>query len=523
MPKKSPDRHSQQIPVIDLFAGPGGLGEGFSAFEDRGKSPFVVRLSIEKDPTACATLRLRKYFREFRDPPEIFPKYYAGRLAADELYSAYPKEADRALRATWQAELGKVDQRQVALQVRTALDGARDWVLLGGPPCQAYSIVGRARMRTTRPDFEQDERHFLYREYLRIVADHRPAVFVLENVKGLLTSKHGGSKIISRILDDLAAPRRALDLSAGESLNYRLYPLGAQQSEFPWMEGARMDGAEFLLQAEDYGIPQQRHRIFIVGIRSDIAGRPEPLQPRPHISVRDVISDMPPIRSTLSRGNETPVAWREAVKSIGVQKWMSAPQTADQVRVAREVRAALKQITSAKLEPGKAYVQHRRLPSFHSEWYRSNAVGLTLHESRAHMESDLHRYLFCASFTKVHGRSPKLRDFPKELYPSHENISEAIKGDMFDDRFRVQRADQPAATITSHISKDGHYYIHYDPAQCRSLSVREAARLQTFPDSYFFEGTRTAKYHQVGNAVPPLLAQEIAKEIFSLLAGRGSN
>jgi DNA (cytosine-5)-methyltransferase 1 len=153
-----------------------------------------------------------------------------------------------------------------------------------------------------------------------------------------------------------------------------------------------------------------------------------------------------------------------------------------------------------------------------SDWYRRNASGITQHEARAHMRDDLHRYLFCACYVRAHKRSPLLKNFPKQLYPEHRNISLGVSDRLFADRFRVQVADGPSTTITSHVSKDGHYYIHYDPAQCRALTVREAARLQTFPDNYFFEGNRTQQYLQVGNAVPPLLAREIAGTVFELLS-----
>jgi len=372
-------------------------------------------------------------------------------------------------------------------------------------------------MQSTRPDFEEDERHLLYREYLRIMADHQPAIFVLENVKGLITSRHGGTKIVSRILDDLSAPGKALNVRGRTGLRYRLYALGSKQSVLPWMEEGQHDGEEFLLQAEEYGIPQMRHRLFIVGVRTDVPGRPEWLEQRPTVPVSAVLADLPPIRSLLSREPDSLEAWRAAISESKGQAWLETTLRSTLGTVARAARGALKEIRSAKLEPGRGAVKYVRAPVAYDDWYRRDSSILTHHESRAHMREDLHRYLFCACFGRVHQQSPKLRDFPAELYPAHLNVSKAVKGDMFDDRFRVQLADRPATTITSHISKDGHYYIHYDPVQCRSLTVREAARLQTFPDSYFFRGTRTEQYHQIGNAVPPLLARDIAGVIFEVL------
>jgi DNA (cytosine-5)-methyltransferase 1 len=506
------------IPVVDLFAGPGGLGEGFSAFESGNAAAFDVRLSIEKDAAACATLTLRKYFRRFAEPPEEFAAYFSGQLSKRELFAAYPGEAGQAHDATWQAELGKEPADSVARRVRRALGKRRDWLLLGGPPCQAYSVVGRSRMRKTHANFEADERHFLYREYLRIVADHEPAVFVLENVKGLLSSTHGGSRIVSRILDDLAAPGQAVGGSHDRALRYRLYALGHQQASLPWMEEGKTDGTEFLLQAEHYGIPQMRHRIFIVGVRSDVPGRPDVLAFRPAVSVSSVLSDLPPLRSALSRQKDSLADWRDAIAAMEGQDWLSGSSHTDLGRVAAKARKVIRLLQKTNLEPGKLYTSFSGSPACLSDWYRHNADGITLHESRAHMRDDLHRYLFSACFAEIHSRSPKLRDFPEELYPSHQNITRAVKGNLFDDRFRVQLADRPSTTITSHVSKDGHYYIHYDPLQCRSLTVREAARLQTFPDSYFFEGTRTQQYGQVGNAVPPLLARDIARVVFELLS-----
>ena len=199
---------AQSFPVIDVFAGPGGLSEGFSAFRRNGAAPFRVVLSIEKDPIACRTLQLRKFLRKFPQPPDEYTALTRGELSVGDLYAAYPKQAKAAADQAWRAELGVESDSLVSQRVGNAIGGTNTpWVMVGGPPCQAYSLVGRSRMRSTKPDFEADERHVLYREYLRIVARHQPAVFVMENVRGILSSTHSGSRIFSRIIDDLRRPR----------------------------------------------------------------------------------------------------------------------------------------------------------------------------------------------------------------------------------------------------------------------------------------------------------------------------
>jgi DNA (cytosine-5)-methyltransferase 1 len=144
----------------------------------------------------------------------------------------------------------------------------------------------------------------------------------------------------------------------------------------------------------------------------------------------------------------------------------------------------------------------------------SELLAISQHETRGHMASDLARYMFAAVFGNVHGYSPKAADFPLALSPNHKNWHSGV----FSDRFRVQLAQGASTTVTSHISKDGHYFIHPDPRQCRSLTVREAARLQTFPDDYLFLGNRTQQYVQVGNAVPPFLARQIASLLFKSIS-----
>ena len=180
--------------------------------------------------------------------------------------------------------------------------------------------------------------------------------------------------------------------------------------------------------------------------------------------------------------------------------------------------AASTESTGGPFIPAGRIQSHGALRALASWLHSPGLRGVIQHETRRHMSSDLQRYLFAASFAQVFGTSPRLRVFPPDLLPDHESARETVAGDTpFPDRFRVQCAELPSSTVVSHIAKDGHYYIHYDPGQCRSLTVREAARLQTFPDDYFFEGTRTQQYVQVGNAVPPYLAKQIASIVLDVV------
>jgi DNA (cytosine-5)-methyltransferase 1 len=166
---------------------------------------------------------------------------------------------------------------------------------------------------------------------------------------------------------------------------------------------------------------------------------------------------------------------------------------------------------------GGLFLKSAAKPTKLAEWFHDPRLGgVCNHETRSHIRADLYRYFYAAVFAREFGRSPVLADFPPQLLPLHKNINESISTYKFNDRFRVQVFGKQSTTVVSHISKDGHYYIHYDPTQCRSLTVREAARLQTFPDNYFFEGPRTEQYNQVGNAVPPLLAHQIASVVAEL-------
>jgi len=228
-------------------------------------------------------------------------------------------------------------------------------------------------------------------------------------------------------------------------------------------------------------------------------------------SVEEMLRDLPRIRSGLSKEPDSFEVWRDVLAATKTYDLSS-----DLRRKIREVITM--QGDSLPSERGHEFVEGEPCIQQHREdWFVDSRLhGFCNHRSRSHIRADIQRYLFAALFASHHGHSPNLLDFPAGLLPNHQNAQDAVAGVQFADRFRVQVRDRCSTTITSHISKDGHYYIHYDPSQCRSLTVREAARLQTFPDNYFFEGPRTAQYTQVGNAVPPLLARQIAESVGKL-------
>jgi DNA (cytosine-5)-methyltransferase 1 len=229
---------------------------------------------------------------------------------------------------------------------------------------------------------------------------------------------------------------------------------------------------------------------------------------------------MPPLRSGLSRGEDSPGEWAQAIREAAhlvLRAKVTLPRGQEAEFRERVRHCAANADRVAKTWP-RAASRPNGLGANCSRALRSWLIDPCLrtlpnNETRAHMPSDLARYLFASVYAEVTGISPKSDAFPKVLAPEHRNWASG----KFTDRFRVQLRSNPSTTVTSHIAKDGHYFIHPDPEQCRSLTVREAARLQTFPDNYLFKGNRTEQFTQVGNAVPPYLAMQIGTALFSLL------
>lgn len=500
-----------RIPVVDLFAGPGGLGEGFAAVRDpNGHGVFDIRLSIEKDSVAHRTLSLRSIFRTLSDSkvPDIYYDYLRGDVDSKTFLSATQVRgaAEMALKEAHCLELGLADEKHVDALIKQAIGSAGDWVLIGGPPCQAYSMAGRSRRKRVDPGFEDDPKHFLYREYLRIIREFRPAVFVMENVKGMLSSTHNGQRIFERIISDLSEPAPGIYYDIRSFVN----PSRA----------SGLDPDEFTIQSEDFGIPQMRHRVILLGIRSDRAGQSHRLLSlrNQKITVRDAIFGLPSLRSRLSQEEDSPEHWLSALRDAtkGLKGWRAPARLTIESLMSEAIADARKHRSTGASFIYRDIQPSQNLPSDLASWLHDPKLGgVCQHETRSHMRSDLHRYLFASCFAKEFRYSPKLSIFPRKLLPNHKNVD--VEAVPFEDRFRVQLSRLPSTTIVSHIAKDGHYYIHPEPSQCRSLTVREAARLQTFPDNYLFEGNRTQQYQQVGNAVPPFLAKQLGEIVADFL------
>ena len=508
-----------EIGIVDIFSGPGGLGEGFCPVSASSDWPFRIAVSVEKDKAAYETLLLRSFVRKFEGKlPSMYYDLLNGRIEEPDWGESYPVEWQAAEKEARRLELGTATtSRFLESRLSEVQEVYGDnTVLIGGPPCQAYSLAGRVRNAAVAGYLpHKDDRNVLYQKYIEVLELLEPAFFVMENVKGMLSASVRGEGVFKKVMSDLrTATARGYELVALAPPNRRKR---SRQELTP---------SDFVVRAEDHGVPQARHRVFIAGMRRDIAEQlPAKVWPRLRRSaapsVGAVIGTMPRLRSGLSRRDALD-DWLASVHCAVELLRRNPPEAARQD--VRAFRAELKR-TDATLREGAPDSRCRAesdslsaCPAGLRKWLRdAHLEVLPNNETRGHMPSDLARYLFAAVFAAATGRSPKAPEFPDALAPEHQNW----RSGKFTDRFRVQLRDRPGTTVTSHISKDGHYYIHFDPSQCRSLTVREAARLQTFPDNYLFKGTRTDQYVQVGNAVPPYLAYQIARcfaRAFSYLA-----
>ena len=386
---------------IDLFAGCGGLSEGFY------REKFNALAHVEINHIACETLKTRM-------------KHYNYKNVDDSVL-----EID-------------ITSEKVIEKLENVVKNKKVDVIIGGPPCQAYSSLGRAKDDN---GMKLDPRNYLFESYVKILNHFKPKIFVFENVTGLLTAKINNERIVDKVFEAL-----------GQEYKVKYDPIIN------------------VLNAADYGVPQIRKRIIIIGVRKDIPidvidvynsiqktnGSNGENGLKPYVTVKDAIYELPPLK-----------------QGEGVKR---------QQFVSKRNNDFLKQIT------------------------REDNSVLMDHIARKHNEKDIARYVEMAknewTFEELLNNRPDLK---------HEHPR------VFGNSYTVQFWNNPARTIIAHLYKDGNQFIHPDYTQGRTITVREAARLQSFPDDFVFEGSRTEQYKQIGNAVPPLFAQAIAKAIKKVL------
>ena len=407
---------------LDLFAGAGGLSEGFI------RAGFKPIAHVEYDEAACYTLRTRTAFHWLRQEGmlEKYHQYLRGELTRPELYQLVPQPLiDSVIHET----ISETTMPGICTKIDNMLQGRKLDLIIGGPPCQAYSVIGRAR-----GNMAGDSRNHLFQQYAKFLAYYQPQYFVFENVVGLLSAK-----------DEHGQPYFDKMRQAFKDVGYAT----------EWQ----------VLSANDYGVLQNRKRIILVGKR-DLSAKdfyPDLQKWHPETNIFDLLSDLP------------------------------------------------------KIHAGQGDVRPCNMMPYQGQWLYQAGIkqkdGLvTWHQARPHTAQDLEIYRIAVERWNNTKTRLQYNDLPQRLRSHKDSQS-------FTDRFKVVAGDLPYAhTVVAHICKDGHHYIHPDIDQNRSLTPREAARIQSFPDDYFFEGSslkpsRTSAFKQIGNAVPVVLAQKIAEKI----------
>ena len=418
-----------ELTFIDLFAGAGGLSEGFIR---AGFQP-VAHVEIEK--SACNTLKTRAAYHYLKSIGnyEAYISYLKGEMTRNELFLNVP---DVILDSIINLPIGDENNKVIQERIKKCLGKTKVDLIIGGPPCQAYSLVGRSRSKTK---MEGDPRNYLFIQYAEYLERFKPKMFVFENVLGLKSAKGG------HYLKEMEK------LFNNKGYQIKLYTL----------------------EARNFGVLQNRKRIVILGWQKKLK------------------INIPNLEEIKIEGNYI-------------------------------VEDLLKDLPIIKAGEGKdRFLKYRAKATEYLEFHdlRNGIDILTQHIARPHNEQDKEIYKLAIQKWERKRERLNYNDLPERL-KTHQNRT------SFFDRFKVVAADLSCSqTVVAHIAKDGHYFIHPDLKQNRSITVREAARLQSFPDDYYFEGekegaNRTAAFKQIGNAVPPIMAKEIAKTLKKVFDGK---
>jgi DNA (cytosine-5)-methyltransferase 1 len=303
---------------------------------------------------------------------------------------------------------------------------------------------------------------------------------------------------------------RACSHPRGTGLKYRLFAILLGESDYNSPES-------FMVKAERLGLPQARHRLIVTGIREDMKTVLLPLSENgDSVGIEAVLSGLLPIRSGLTHHEDSFEKWIEIISGALNSQWIDEAEIA-LPGIKDEITKSIEKAQKKVLHAGCDFISCKAGVDWKPGWILDPRIGgVCQHQAKSHMDMDLHRYLFASCVARLRPCSPRLDLFPEDLLPKHKNV----RSGKFKDRFRVQREGEPCRTITSHLAADGHAHIHPDPSQCRSLSLREAARVQTFRDNHLLLGNRTQRYTQVGNAVPPYLAYLVACQLAEALGHR---
>ena len=399
---------------IDLFAGAGGLSEGFL------RNGFTPIAHVEMNKSACETLKTRVAYHYLKSHRGFshYIKYLKKEISREELWDQIPQEE---MDSVIQSEISSKTIISLFDIIDSKVKGKKIDVIIGGPPCQAYSIVGRARDPKGMSD---DPRNHLYKFYVKFLKKYKPKMFVFENVPGILSAKNG--EYFSKI-------KKAIE-AAGYNFEYET------------------------LNSKHFNVLQDRKRVIIIGWRNDY----EFCYPK----------------------------FNKVVNEYTIKK--------DLFFDLRIIQQGTGNDFEKYLKPSNEYLKKAKI--------RNGLNIVTQHKARPNNDNDLEIYKI--AIHKMIDEEKRLNyiDLPKRL-KKHKNET------VFTNRFQVVNPNSISHTVVAHISGDGHYYIYPDKKQVRSISIREAARIQSFPDDYYFEGGQTAAFKQIGNAVPPLMAEGIAKQI----------